>query len=77
MNIPLNELQLNEKARIVTVDGPAATKKHLMDMGIVSGTEVFLKRMAPFGDPIEISIRGLGLCIRKTDASKVLVEKIK
>ncbi len=76
MRISLDELPINEKAVIVHVGGEGAIKKHLLDMGIISGTEVFVKRTAPFGDPIEISIRGLGLSLRKADAKKVLVDKI-
>ncbi len=76
MSISLIELHLNEKAVIVRIDGSNATKKLLLDMGLVSGTEVALKRTAPFGDPIEILIRGLGLSLRKQDAKNVIIEKI-
>ena len=56
------------------VDGESATRRRIMDMGITRGAEVFVRKVAPLGDPIEVTVRGYELSLRKADAEKILVE---
>ena len=69
----LSELQPNESARILTVGGSGALRRHLLDMGLTPSTEVTLQKVAPMGDPIQLSIRGYELTIRKEDAARIEV----
>ncbi len=70
----LNKLGARERARVLNVGGTGALKKKLLDMGIVPGSMVEVLRVAPFGDPVEIRIRGYNLSLRKEEAGKVSVE---
>ena len=54
--------------------GEGALKRRIMDMGITRGTEIFVRKVAPLGDPIEVSVRGYELSIRKSEAENILVE---
>ena len=56
------------------VEGEGATRRRIMDMGITRGAEVFVRKVAPLGDPIEVTVRGYELSLRKADAEKILVE---
>ena len=56
------------------VEGEGSTRRRIMDMGITRGAEVFVRKVAPLGDPIEVTVRGYELSLRKADAEKVLVE---
>jgi len=69
----LNELKTGETAKIVRLNGGGAVKRRMMDMGLTSGTEVTVKKIAPLGDPIELSVRGYELSIRKDEAANVEV----
>ncbi len=69
MNIPFGET-----VTVVQLDGEGATKRRIMDMGITRGARLLVKKVAPLGDPIEISVRGYALSIRKADAEKIIVE---
>ena len=53
--------------------GEGAVKRHIMDMGITKGTEVFVRKVAPLGDPIEVTVRGYELSLRKSEAGNILV----
>ena len=57
-----------------SVAGEGAVKRRIMDMGITKGVEVFVRKTAPFGDPIEVTVRGYELSIRKADAEMIMVE---
>ena len=57
-----------------TLNGEGALKKHLMDMGITKGCQIYVRKVAPLGDPIEITIRGYELSLRKGDAENIEVE---
>ena len=70
----LKNTPLGETVTVVQLDGVGALKRRIMDMGITKGTQLFVKKVAPFGDPIEITVRGYELSIRKADAEKVIVE---
>ena len=71
---PLNELRPKEKGRIVRISGGGGAHRRLLDMGLVSGSEVVVERVAPLGDPVEIKIKGYHLSLRKEEAISVQVE---
>jgi len=70
----LSELKCGEKGRIVKIGGGGGTRRRLLDMGLVSGSEVKMERVAPLGDPIEIKIKGYNLSLRKEEADSIQVE---
>ncbi len=69
----LREVKIGETAKVVKLHGEGAVKRRIMDMGITKGVEVFVRKVAPLGDPIEITVRGYELSIRKADAEKIEV----
>ena len=73
-NKPLSELRPKERGRVVKVGGEGGIHRRLLDMGLVSGSEVEVERVAPLGDPIEIKIRGYHLSLRKEEAINIQVE---
>jgi ferrous iron transport protein A len=70
----LREVKCGETARVVKVSGEGAVKRRIMDMGIVKGVEIFVHKVAPLGDPIEVTVRGYELSLRKADAGRIEVE---
>ena len=70
----LREVAVVRTARVVRIHGEGALKRRLMDMGLTRGTEVKVRKVAPLGDPIEITLRGYELSIRKADAAIIEVE---
>ena len=70
----LREVKCGETARVVKVSGEGAVKRRIMDMGIVKGVEIFVHKVAPLGDPIEVTVRGYELSLRKADAAMIEVE---
>ena len=70
----LREVAVGRTARVVRIHGEGALKRRLMDMGLTRGTEVKVRKVAPLGDPIEITLRGYELSIRKADAAIIEVE---
>ncbi len=72
----LNELEKGEKGRIVKIGGKGSIHRRLLDMGLVSGTEIEMERVAPLGDPIEIKVKGYNLSLRKEEAASIEVEVI-
>lgn len=70
----LKEIKVGETARVVRLTGEGAVKRRIMDMGITKGTELYVRKVAPLGDPIEITVRGYELSVRKQDAAMVEVE---
>jgi len=70
----LHELKPGEKGKIVKVAGGGGIHRRLLDMGLVSGSEVEVERVAPLGDPFEIKIKGYHLSLRKEEASNIEVE---
>ena len=73
---PLNELNPREKGKIVRVGGGGSIRRRFLDMGLVSGSEVEVERVAPLGDPIEVRIKGYHLTLRKDEAVNIKVEVI-
>ena len=70
----LKEVPVGGKAKVVRIHGEGAVKRRIMDMGITKGVEIFVRKVAPLGDPIEITVRGYELSIRKADAESIEVE---
>lgn len=70
----LSQLKIGEQATVIAVHGEGAVRRRLFDMGITPGAEVYLRKKAPLGDPIEIAIRGYELTLRKTEAANVEVK---
>lgn len=72
----LSELQAGECGQILSVGGTGVLRRRLMDMGMTPGTKVFIRKIAPLGDPIEIFIRGYELTLRKEDTTDIVVNKL-
>ena len=70
----LSELKIGEKGTVAKVYGEGAVRRRLFDMGITPGAEVYLRKKAPLGDPIEIAIRGYELTLRKSEAANVEIQ---
>ena len=71
----LKEVKVGEDAVVKRLHGEGATKRRIMDMGITKGVEVHIRKVAPLGDPIELTVRGYELSIRKADAEMIEVEE--
>ncbi len=67
----LSQLSIGEKRKVKAVRGEGVVRRRLFDMGITPGAEIYLRKKAPLGDPIEISIRGYELTLRKAEAAQV------
>jgi len=74
MTTNLKEVKIGQTCKVVKLRGEGAIKRRIMDMGITRGVEVYVRKVAPLGDPIEITVRGYELSIRKADAETVEVE---
>jgi ferrous iron transport protein A len=70
----LKDIRVGKSARVVRLYGEGGVKRRIMDMGITRGTEVYVRKVAPLGDPIELTVRGYELSIRKSDAEMIEVE---
>ena len=70
----LKEVPVGGRAKVVKIHGEGAVKRRIMDMGITKGVEIFVRKVAPLGDPIEITVRGYELSLRKADAESIEVE---
>ncbi|WP_293966150.1 FeoA family protein [uncultured Eubacterium sp.] len=70
----LKEIKVGQSAIIKKIHGDGALKRRIMDMGITNGVEVYVRKVAPLGDPVEITVRGYELSIRKADAELIEVE---
>lgn len=67
----LKELPVGQSAQVLKVHGEGAIRRRIMDMGITKGAEVYVQKVAPFGDPIELIIRGYSLTLRRADADRI------
>lgn len=76
VDMTLNELEIGEKAKIVAVHGKGALRDRLLDMGLTPRTLVMIRKTAPFGDPIELTIRSYELTLRIADAKNIIVERL-
>ena len=70
----LKEVKIGSKAIVKKLNGEGAIKRRIMDMGITKNVEIFVRKVAPLGDPIEINVRGYELSLRKADADMIEVE---
>lgn len=70
----LRDVQCGETVSVVKLHGEGATKRRIMDMGITKKTSVFVRKVAPLGDPVEVTVRGYELSLRKADAEMIEVE---
>ncbi|MBQ1326884.1 MAG: ferrous iron transport protein A [Eubacterium sp.] len=70
----LRDIPVGGRAKVVKVHGEGALRRRIMDMGITKGTEIFVKKVAPFGDPVEVTVRGYELSLRKDDADIIEME---
>ena len=70
----LNDMSPNQSATVTKILGQGAVKRRIMDMGVTRGSQLTVRKVAPLGDPIEITIRGYELSIRKADAEQIIVE---
>ena len=69
----LKDVKVGETVTVAKLHGEGPVKRRIMDMGITKGTEVFVRKVAPLGDPIEVTVRGFELSLRKDEAVNVLV----
>ena len=70
----LREVKVGETVKVVKLNGEGAVKRRIMDMGITKGVEIYVRKVAPFGDPVEVTVRDYELSLRKADAEMVQVE---
>ena len=70
----LKQAKIGEAVKIVKLHGEGAIKRRIMDMGLTKGTEVYIRKVAPLGDPVEVTVRGYELSLRKADAEMIEVE---
>ncbi|HOF99626.1 MAG: Ferrous iron transport protein A [Firmicutes bacterium ADurb.Bin248] len=69
----LREVACGETVRVEAVTGAGAVKRRIMDMGITRGTEIYVRKVAPLGDPVEVTVRGYELSLRKADLETIFV----
>ena len=72
----LREVPIGATVKVVKLHGEGALKRRIMDMGITRGVEVFVRKVAPLGDPIEVTVRGYELSLRKADAEMIEIETL-
>ncbi|MBQ4257560.1 MAG: ferrous iron transport protein A [Clostridia bacterium] len=70
----LRETKIGDTVRVKKLHGEGAVKRRIMDMGITKGVEIYVRKVAPLGDPVEINVRGYELSLRRADAEMVEVE---
>ncbi len=70
----LKEVKVGDRVTVLRLHGEGAVKRRIMDMGRTKGTEVLVRKVAPLGDPVEVSVRGYELSLRKDDAAMIEVE---
>ena len=71
----LGDVKIGESATVKRLRGEGATKRRIMDMGITKGTDIKVRKLAPLGDPLELTVRGYELSLRKADAEMIEVEE--
>ena len=72
----LRECKVGSTVKVISISGQGAVKRRIMDMGITKNTEIFIRKVAPLGDPVEITVRGFELSLRKADADILEVEQV-
>ena len=72
----LREIPCGKNAKVLKLTGEGPTRRRIMDMGITKGSRIYIRKVAPLGDPVEVTVRGYELSVRKEDAKCVLVETV-
>lgn len=72
----LREVPVKTTVSVTKIGGEGAFRRRIMDMGITKGSQIYVRKVAPFGDPVEITIRGYELSLRKNDAENIMVETV-
>ena len=75
--LTLKEVKVGDTCRVLKINGEGALRRRIMDMGITKNTQIYVRKVAPLGDPIELTVRGYELTIRKSEAERVEVEPVK
>lgn len=70
----LKDVNVGKTAKVVKLHGEGAVRRRIMDMGITKGVEIYIRKVAPLGDPMELSVRGYELSLRKADAEIIEIE---
>ncbi len=70
----LRDVPVGETVKVIRLHGEGATKRRIMDMGVTKGVEIFVRKVAPLGDPVQVTVRGYELSVRKADAGMIEVE---
>ena len=70
----LKEVKCGQTVKVKKIEGVGAVRRRIMDMGITKGTELYIRKVAPLGDPVEITVRGYELTVRKNDAKCILIK---
>lgn len=70
----LKQAKVGDTVKVVKLHGEGAVKRRIMDMGLTRGVEVYIRKVAPLGDPVEVTVRGYELSIRKADAEMIEIE---
>ena len=70
----LRDVKCGDTVKVLKLHGEGAVKRRIMDMGITRGTDIYVRKVAPFGDPVEVMVRGYELSLRKADAEMIEVE---
>lgn len=70
----LRNVKCGQSVRVVKLHGEGAVKRRIMDMGITKGTDVYVRKVAPFGNPVEVTVRGYELSLRKADAEMIEIQ---
>ncbi|MDU6341388.1 MAG: ferrous iron transport protein A [Clostridium sp.] len=70
----LKEIKCGQTVKVKKIEGTGAVRRRIMDMGITKGSEIYVRKVAPLGDPIEITVRGYELSLRKYDAEMIVVD---
>lgn len=73
----LKEVKPGATVKVVKISGEGAVKRRIMDMGLTKGVEIFVRKVAPLGDPVEVTVRGYELSVRKADAELIEVEIVR
>lgn len=72
----LKDARVKDTVKVLKVEGSGPIRRRIMDLGITKGVEIYIRKVAPLGDPFELTVRGYELSVRKEDAKMILVEKI-
>ncbi len=70
----MKEVKVGETVKVYKLEGAGPVKRRIMDMGITKGIDIYIRKVAPLGDPVEVTVRGYELSLRKADAEMIIVE---